>query len=242
MPGFAVAGPGGTCFLGISKLDGWVQMAASQTLRTMMVDTQVRPSDVTKFPIIAAMLAVPREAYVPQAAQPVAYMDAPVPLARGREMPEARVLAKMMDALDIHLADQVLVLGGGLGYSTAVLARMADSVVMVEEDEALAVEAEAALAAADVDNAVVLRGPLAEGAAKAGPFDVIFIEGGIETLPEGLVAQLREGGRMVAMFQTGALGEVRIGRKSDGHIGWRFAFNASAPVLPGFAAAHGFSL
>lgn len=207
----------------------------------MMVDTQVRPSDVTKFPIIAAMLEVPREAYVPPAAQPVAYMDAPVPLARGREMPEARVLAKMLDALDIKLADQVLVLGGGLGYSTAVLARMADSVVMVEEEEDLAAEAEASLSAAEVDNAVVLQGPLAEGAAKAGPFDVILVEGGIETLPEGLSAQLREGGRIAAVFQSGALGEVRIGRMTEGRLGWRFAFNATAPVLPGFAATRGFS-
>ena len=207
----------------------------------MMVDTQVRPSDVTKFPIIAAMLDVPREAYVPQSAQSVAYMDAPVPLARGREMPEARVLAKMLDALDIRMTDQVLVLAGGLGYSTAVLARMAESVVMVEEDEALAAEAEASLAAAEVDNAVVLQGPLVEGAEKAGPFDVILIEGGVETLPEGLAAQLREGGRIAAMFQTGALGEVRIGRMTEGHLGWRFAFNAAAPVLPGFEAARGFT-
>lgn len=216
-------------------------MAASQTLRTMMVDTQVRPSDVTKFPIIAAMLEVPREAYVPPSAQSVAYMDAPVPLAPGREMPEARVLAKMLDVLDIQRTDQVLVLGGGLGYSTAVLARMAESVVMVEEDESLAAEAEAALSAAEVDNAVVLQGPLAEGAAKAGPFDVIVIEGGVETLPEGIAAQLREGGRIVAMFQTGALGEVRVGRVTEGRLGWRFAFNASAPVLPGFSAVRGFS-
>lgn len=207
----------------------------------MMVDTQVRPSDVTKFPIIAAMLDVPREAYVPQAAQPVAYMDAPVPLGQGREMPEARVLAKMLDALDIGRTDQVLVLGGGLGYSTAVLARMAESVVMVEQDERLAAEAEASLSAAEVDNAVVLQGPLAEGAAKAGPFDVIVIEGGIETLPEGLALQLRDGGRIAGMFQIGALGEVRIGRMTEGHLGWRFVFNASAPVLPGFAAARGFS-
>ncbi len=207
----------------------------------MMVDTQVRPSDVTKFPIIAAMLEVPREAYVPSAAQSVAYMDAPVPLARGREMPEARVLAKMLDALDIKVTDQVLILGGGLGYSTAVLARMADSVVMVEEDASLAAEAEASLSAAEVDNAVVLQGALAEGAARAGPFDVIVVEGGIETLPEGLCEQLREGGRIAAVFQTGVLGEVRIGRVTEGRLGWRFAFNASAPVLPGFAAARGFS-
>ncbi|WGH78929.1 protein-L-isoaspartate O-methyltransferase family protein [Jannaschia ovalis] len=208
----------------------------------MMVDTQVRPSDVTKFPIIAAMLDVAREAFVPGAAKPVAYMDAPVPLGGGREMLDARNFAKMLDALDIDRADQVLIIGGGLGYSAAVLARMADSVVMLEEDEAMAAEAEAALAADEVMNAAVLQGPLAEGAAKAGPFDVILVEGGVERIPDALTDQLKEGGRIAAIFMTGRLGETRLGRRIDGRMAWRFAFNATAPVLPGFEEQRGFLL
>ena len=217
-------------------------MVASHTLRTIMVDTQVRPSDVTKFPIISAMLDVPREAFVPGKAQPVAYMDAPVSLGPGREMLEARVLAKMLDALDIRKSDQVLIVGGGLGYSAAVLARMADSVVMVEEDAGLAKEAEATLTQFEVDNAVVLEGPLVEGAAQAGPFDVILVEGAVQTVPDALLAQLAEGGRIGAIFVEGANGEVRIGTLVEGHLGWRFAFNAGGPVLPGFARAQGFVL
>ncbi|WP_244888951.1 protein-L-isoaspartate O-methyltransferase family protein [Jannaschia rubra] len=207
-----------------------------------MVDTQIRPSDVTKFPIIAAMLDVPREAFVPPAARPVAYMAAPVNLAPGREMMEARTLAKLLDALDIQVEDQVLVIGGGMGYSAAVLSRMADSVVMVEEHETLAAEAEAALAGMDIVNAVVLQGTLSEGAAKAGPFDVILIDGGVERLPASLIEQLTEEGRMAAIFQDGALGEARIGQKVDGHMSWRFVFNATSPVLPGFAAVREFQL
>jgi protein-L-isoaspartate(D-aspartate) O-methyltransferase len=211
----------------------------------MMVDTQVRPSDVTKFPIIAAMLDVPREVYVPASAKAVAYMDAPVPLGDGREMPEARTLAKILDALDVEIDDDVLIVGGAYGYSAAVLARMAASVVMVEEDHDMAAEAEAALAARDVLNAVVLEGPLAEGAAKAGPFDVIVVEGGVETVPDALTAQLRPGGRIAAIFMDGPLGQARIGSRAsgpdDGRVAWRFAFNAGAPVLPGFAAARGFA-
>ncbi|WP_245749280.1 protein-L-isoaspartate O-methyltransferase family protein [Jannaschia pohangensis] len=207
-----------------------------------MVDTQVRPSDVTKFPIIKAMLDTPREAFVPNAQTSVAYMDAPIPLGSGRELMEARTLAKMLDALDIQVTDEVLIVGGGLGYSAAILAQMAQSVVMVEEDEAMVHDAEAALTSVEADNAVVLAGPLAEGAAKAGPFDVIMIDGAIETLPTALPAQLREGGRIAAIFQKGALGEVRVGQVVDGHLAWRFAFNASAPVLPGFAANREFQL
>lgn len=217
-------------------------MATSQSLRTMMVDTQVRPSDVTKFPIIAAMLDVPREAYVPSAAAPVAYMDAPVPLSDGREMPEARTLAKMLDALQVSRDDTVLIIGGGFGYSAAVLAKMATSVVMVESDKFLADEAETALASQDVDNAAVVHGDMADGAVKAGPFNVILIEGGVEMVPSSLTDQLTEDGRIAAVFQTGALGEVRIGHARMGKVAWRFAFNATAPVLPGFAAARSFVL
>ncbi|WP_342025374.1 protein-L-isoaspartate O-methyltransferase [Jannaschia faecimaris] len=208
----------------------------------MMVDTQVRPSDVTKFPIISAMLDVPREDFVPRAAQPVAYMDAPLNLGSGREMMEARVLAKVLDALDIQRSDQVLIIGGGLGYSAAVLGHMAESVVMVEEDATLASEAESNLAQHEIDNAVVLQAPLMDGAAKAAPFDVILIEGAVETVPEALTAQLAEGGRIAAVFADGAHGEVRIGTLIDGHLGWRTSFNASGPVLPGFSKSTGFVL
>lgn len=211
-----------------------------------MVDTQVRPSDVTKFPIIAAMLEVPREEYVPASAKAVAYMDAPIPLGAGREMPEARTLAKMLDALDLALDDSVLIVGGGLGYSAALLARMAESVVMVEEEAGLASDAEATLTAQSVMNAAVLSAPLAEGAPKAAPFDVILIEGGVETIPTALLDQLREGGRIAAIFMDGALGEVRIGHRTadadSTRIAWRFDFNAAAPVLPGFSRARSFAL
>lgn len=217
-------------------------MAASQRLRTMMVDTQVRPSDVTKYPIISAMLETPREPYVPAASAAVAHMDAPVALGGGREMPEVRTLAKMLDALNVSRSDNVLIVGGGLGYSTAILARMAASVVMIEEDPTMASEAEATLVQQDVENAAVLERPLTEGAPKAAPFDVIMIEGGVETVPQTLADQLREGGRIAAIFQAGRLGEVRIGRASGGSIAWRFAFNAGAPVLPGFASAREFTL
>jgi protein-L-isoaspartate(D-aspartate) O-methyltransferase len=217
-------------------------MTASQTLRTMMVDTQVRPSDVTKFPIISAMLDVPREAFVPGAARPVAYMDGPLTLGPGREMMEARVFAKLLDALDIQRDDQVLIIAGGLGYSAAVLGHMAESVVMVEEDESLAAEAESTLTQHEVDNAVVLQGLLIEGAAKAGPFDVIVIEGAVETVPDALLEQLAEGGRIAAIFADGANGEVRVGTLIEGHLGWRYAFNATGPVLPGFAKSAGFVL
>jgi protein-L-isoaspartate(D-aspartate) O-methyltransferase len=217
-------------------------MSDFATRRVMMVDTQVRPSDVTKFPIIEAMLAVPREVFVPSARREAAYVGENLDIAPGRVVLEPRTLAKLLDALDVQPGELVLDLGCGLGYSTAVIARLADAVVAVEEDESLAAEAQRTLSAEGVDNAAVVVGPLAAGDARHAPFDVITIQGGVEVVPEALLAQLKEGGRIGAVFMEGALGTARIGYKIDGVVSWRQVFNAAAPVLPGFSAARGFVL
>lgn len=210
--------------------------------RVMMVDTQVRPSDVTKFPIIEAMLAVPREVYLPRALQEAAYMGENLTIAPGRVMLEPRTLAKLLDALDIQPADIVLDLGCGYGYSAAVIARLCGTVVAVEEDEALASEAQKTLSVEGVDNAAVIAAPLAVGSPKHGPYDVITVQGGVETVPEAVLAQLRDGGRIGAVFMEGALGVARIGHKSGGQVAWRYAFNAAAPVLAGFHILRSFAL
>ncbi|MEZ5885717.1 MAG: protein-L-isoaspartate O-methyltransferase [Paracoccaceae bacterium] len=210
--------------------------------RTMMVDTQVRPNDVTKFPIIEAMLTVPREAFVPEAAKGAAYLGDNIVLRPGRVMLEPRTLAKLLDALDVGPDDKVLVVGAGLGYSAALLARMAGTVVALEADADLAAAARDRLSAQGAANITVRDGALAEGAKADGPFDRILVEGAVETLPDTLVAQLSEGGRIGAIFMEGALGTARIGHKIDGAISWRYAFNGAAPVLPGFAAKREFSL
>ena len=202
--------------------------------RVMMVDTQIRPSDVTKFPIIDAMLAVPREAFVPAPLREAAYMGENLDLGEGRVILEPRTLAKMLDALEIAADDLVLDIGAGLGYSSAVMARLAQLVISVEEDEAMAAEAQALLSEHGADNVVVHRGPLTEGAPEHGPYDVVVVEGAVEELPQALIDQLKEDGRMACLFMEGALGVVRIGYKVDGAMSWRFSFNAGAPVLPGF--------
>jgi protein-L-isoaspartate(D-aspartate) O-methyltransferase len=217
-------------------------MTDFSTRRMVMVDTQVRPSDVTKFPIIDAMLTVPREAYMPASLREAAYLGDNVDIGAGRVVLEARTLAKMLDALDIRPTDLVLDLGCGLGYSTAVIARIADTVVAVEDDEARAAEAQRTLGALGVDNAAVIHAPLAVGAAKHGPYDVITVQGAAEVVPDVILAQLKDGGRIGCLFMEGALGVARIGHKSAGGMTWRFAFNAAAPVLPGFAAARAFQL
>ncbi|MCB1334226.1 MAG: protein-L-isoaspartate O-methyltransferase [Roseivivax sp.] len=210
--------------------------------RTMMVDTQVRPSDVTKFPIIDAMLSVPREAFVPREKRDMAYVGENIDLGGGRVVLEPRTLAKMLDALDPANSDLALVVGAGLGYSAAVLARIAEAVIAVEDDAERADEAQTVLSDLGADNVVMHVGPLAQGAAEHGPYDVILVDGGVAHLPAALTDQLKDGGRIAVLFMEGALGTVRIGYKIDGVVTWRHAFNAGAPVMPGFEAHSAFTL
>ena len=217
-------------------------MTDYKSRRTMMVDTQVRPSDVTKFPIIDAMLSVPREAYVPDRKREAAYMGENLALDSDRVMLDPRTLAKMLEALDIQPSHVALDVACGFGYSTAILAQLCEFVVAVEDDENRAQEAQGILSEQGIDNAAVMTAPLAEGAAKSGPYDVIIVQGGVEQVPAALTDQLREGGRIVAVFHEGSLGIVRIGHKLDGTVNWRFAFNASAPILAGFEEPRAFAL
>ncbi|MBW4984289.1 protein-L-isoaspartate O-methyltransferase [Mameliella sp. CS4] len=212
------------------------------TRRRMMVDTQVRPSDVTEFPIIDAMLSVPREAFVPSDRIEAAYASEHVDLGEGRVLLDPRVFAKILDALNLTNADLVLDIGAGYGYSSAVIAHIAEAVVALEEDESLVDEAQALLTEHHADNVVLQPGALTEGAAEHGPYDAIVIEGGVEVLPEGLEAQLKDGGRIAVISMENALGTVKIGHKLDGHINWRFAFNGTAPVIQGFEKKAEFAL
>ena len=210
--------------------------------RTTMVDTQIRPADVTKFPIIDAMLKVRREMFVPDNLHETAYADAILNIGFGRCILEPRTFAKMLDAVDIQGNELVLDVGCGFGYSSAVIGKFAEAVVALEENEFIAREAETALASEGCLNAAVIQGQLHDGAEQHAPFDVIMIEGAVDEIPAALVAQLAESGRMVAVFNEKGQGVVRVGYKKDGRISWRFTCNAYAPVLNGFEKARAFKL
>jgi len=210
--------------------------------RTMMVDTQVRPADVTKFPIIDAMLSVPREAFVPQRLREAAYLGENLDLGEGRVMLDPRTLAKMLNALDIEGDDLVLDIGPAYGYSSAVIARMAEAVVGVERDANVVEEAQRTLLEQGTDNVIMQQGDPALGAPDHGPYDVITLQGAVEHLPEAIPAQLKDGGRIACLFMEGTLGVVRVGYKIDGYVNWRDVFNAGAPVLPGFERHAAFTL
>jgi protein-L-isoaspartate(D-aspartate) O-methyltransferase len=209
--------------------------------REAMVEGQVRPADVTRRDIQAAMLEVPRERFVPAALRPIAYADTQPRIAPGRALLDARTFAKMLDAAEPGPDDLVLDVGCGYGYSSMVAAKVAAAVVALEENPDLADRASALLAELGADNVVVERGALTDGAAGSGPYDVILIEGAIETPPVRLLDQLKDGGRLVAVWAAGPAGQARLYRRAGDAISHRRVFDAVAPVLPGFDAPRGFT-
>ena len=217
-------------------------MSDNATRRRMMVDNQIRPSDVTKFPIIEAFLSVKREYFVPTENRDTAYVGEHIQIGNDRVILDPRTLAKMLDSVDVTDSELVLDVGAGYGYSSAIIAYLAEAVVALESEDRPANEMQNALIENGIDNVIVERGSLLDGAASHAPYDVIFVQGGVEFIPEQIISQLKEGGRIVALFMEGALGIVKIGFKIKRVVNWRFAFNAGAPVLSVFEKEKTFTL
>jgi len=208
--------------------------------RTNMVENQLRPNRVTDERLLAAMAEVPREAFVPEVLRGTACVDEDLPLGGGRYLMEPVVFARLVQAARITAADVVLDVGCATGYSAAVLARLAATVVALEEDAGLQARAEANLAELEVTDATVVAGPLRDGFADQAPYDVIVIEGAVEAVPEALSDQLGEGGRLVAVVGEGAVGRAALFLRVDGVLSRRDLFDAAVPRLPGFEVAPGF--
>jgi protein-L-isoaspartate(D-aspartate) O-methyltransferase len=210
----------------------------SESARFNMVEAQIRPSNVTDPRILAAMNAVARERFVPRAAVALAYADVPVAVAPGRYLMDPRSLAKLIQLAEIQADDRVLDVGCATGYSSAVLARLAAEVIALEQDADL-VRAASELLANPVGKVEVVQGGLVEGVKGQAPYDVIFVNGAIEEVPETLLGQLAEGGRLVAVLKDGQ-SRAWLFLKENGRIGRRPDFDADIPVLAGFRKAMGF--
>jgi protein-L-isoaspartate(D-aspartate) O-methyltransferase len=217
-------------------------MSDFSTARQKMVDCQVRPSDVTDIRIIDAMLAVPREAFVPEQQRAMAYLDLDLDVggsASGKRfLIKPAVLAKMLQAAEITEADNVLVVGCATGYSAAVLAKLAARVTATEGDPDLAVKARGILAGAG--NVTVRAAAAADGEPADAPYDVIVLDGATEITPDRVYRQLKEGGRLVGVFATTQPPRAAIVTRSHGDFGHRALFDATAPVLPGLGRVPAF--
>ncbi len=210
--------------------------------RRIMVDSQVRTSDVTDLRVIAAMLDVPRERFLPVGQADLAYLDFDAPVTSAERGQPARrllkpmVLAKLLQAAEIADGDHVLDVGCATGYSSAVLARLASSVVALEQDAALAELARGNLGALGLNQVQVVSGALAEGWPPQGPYDVILLNGASEVVPKALLQQLKPGGRLVGVLGRGPAGKAMLYCSIGGECGGRPIFDAAAPLLPGFTA------
>lgn len=211
-----------------------------EAARAKMVDGQIRTTDVTSHSVLSAFLSVPRETFVPDSMKALAYIDEDLQVAPGRYLMDPSPLAKLLQLAEIGREDVVLEIGAGSGYVSALLGRLAGSVVAVESDEQLAATAQANLAKVGAANVKVVQAPLEAGCPKDAPYDLIFFSGAVEHVPEALFDQLREGGRVIAVVGRGHSARAHVFVKAAGSVSTSSVFNASIKLLPGFEKAREF--
>ncbi len=216
-------------------------MADFAAARQNMVDSQIRTNKVTDPALLKALAELPRERFLAGPLQDIAYIDEDLAIGGGRYLMEPMVLARMVQALDLEPGDLVLDVGGATGYSSAVLARLATAVVTLECDAVLAREATANFAQIGIDNVVVVEGELINGHPAQGPYQAIFVNGSVTAIPDELVGQLAEGGRLCAVVDdgTGTGKAICVQRRGD-TFAQRMLFDANIPPLPGFEREAGF--
>ncbi len=195
--------------------------------RETMADTQIRPHDVTDPEIVGAFLRIPREAFVPNSRRPVAYSDLEIETSAGRALWRPRDTAKLIKLAAIAPSDIVLVIGAGAGYEAALIAQVAETVIALEETPALVDAMSQRFASVGADRAVAVEGPLAPGQPEQAPFNVIYVCGMIETVPEAWLGQLADGGRLVAVIAgPGGLGRATVFTKSGPTVAAREGFDS----------------
>ncbi len=208
-------------------------MTDTAVQRKNMVESQVRPSDVSDRRITAAMRDIPREYFVPLHLADLAYIDTELTIAPGRGMTTPRDLARLLQLAEIEATDKVLVVGGGRGYTPALVAQLAADVVSLEPDAQLTAAATATLTRLRIASVTTLTGVLHAGAPEHAPFNVIFIDGAVSDVPDALVRQLAPGGRIVCVMRERGVGKAVVWRGNGASMGRRTAFEASAMPLPG---------
>jgi protein-L-isoaspartate(D-aspartate) O-methyltransferase len=208
--------------------------------RQHMVESQLRPNKVVNDALLEAFGRVPREAFVPEASKSFAYIDENVSIGYGRHLMAPMILGRLIQELDIRPSDRVLAIGAGTGYTAAILNSLAGEVVALESDPALLRQLQQNKSSLGLNKVFATQGALSDGVAERAPYQAIVIEGGIQWLPAGIAQQLDEGGRLACIVYNegdtfGKMGEARLYEKRHGVLSGRGLFDASAPVLQGFA-------
>lgn len=210
--------------------------------RENMILSQLRPMGVSSPALIEAIHALPRERFVPRHLQRIAYVDEEIDVGGGRVLPEPAVLARLIQALEVTSDDVVLDIACGTGYSTALLARMAATVVALDVGLDMVSEAERLLRELDICNAVVVpQVDLSQGYAAQAPYHKILINGSVVEVPEGILSQLADGGRLVTVISNGGhMGSAVLFIRTGDSFSRRTLFDAAAPALSGFGSRKSF--
>lgn len=201
------------------------------SMRTAMVESQLRTSDVDDQRVIAVMAKVPREEFVPADRRAMTYIDRPIPLDGGRSLNPPLVTGRLLKEARVAEGDKVLLIGAATGYAAALLAELGAQVTAVEEEGGVDI------AAAGV---TVVRGPLNAGATAGAPYDVLFIDGAVEEVPATLVQQLADGARVVTGIADRGVTRLCSGHVVAGVLGLNSLVDIEMVTLPGFGAAKGF--
>ena len=206
--------------------------------REMMVNCQIRPNKVTDKRVLDAFSTIPREAFVAKHQRSIAYIDEDLMLTNGRCLMEPMVFSRLLQALEVRSDDNVLVVGAGSGYGTAIMAQIAGSVIAIETRTQLVDKAQETLANIGIDNAAFIKSRLADGYAEEGPYDRIIIEGAVETVPDSLLNQLTPKGRLVAVkrAKNEAVGVACLWTRAGDKFSSSPLFNAQVPNLDEFTS------
>lgn len=203
--------------------------------RRVMVDSQIRPNDVTDSDIVGAFLAVPREAFTPKASKSIAYGELEIETSEGRALWTPRDTAKLIRAAAPSSSDTALVIGSGAGYETALLSLLLDTAIGIEEDDTLVEAAADRFAALELDGAVAVKGELSKGLPDQGPFDLIYVCGMVEELPAAWMDQLADGGRLAVVVEVDdGLGRGRVYTCSGDAVSCVDVFDARPPSFSAF--------
>lgn len=219
-------------------MDGGQDPRGYGVARKAMVESQLRPSGVNDPRVVAAMATVPREAFVPADRAGSAYSDRPIPLGGGREMNPPVITARLLTELHVQPSDRGLLVGLASGYTAALLTRLVADLVAVEEDARLFKLANAELGET---GATLVEAPLASGHEAGAPYDIILIDGAVQHIPDALIAQLANGGRLAAGLVDGGVCRLVVGRKAGAGFGVAAFEDGEAVRLPGFGKAMAFT-
>jgi protein-L-isoaspartate(D-aspartate) O-methyltransferase len=207
-----------------------------------MIESQLRPNKVSDDRVLDAFASIRRELFLPEHLRSVAYIDEDLPLGGGRYLMEPMVAARLLQAASIARTDVVLIIGAGTGYEAALAARLARNVFALEEDAELARQARAALVELAIASVSVVEGPSREGYRAHAPYDVMLFGGAVAEVPANIVAQLAEGGRLLAVVRGDeAVGRAMLTRRTGEVVSRRVIFDAATRLLPSFAPKPAFA-